>query len=268
MALFHSNFFSETLGMHCQAEVIIPQPGSEQNIGVASSPSRDHWPCVWLLHGLSDDHTIWSRRTSIERFAEERGLAVVMPNAHRSFYTDMTHGGAYYTFLTRELPGIMRQFFPLSSRREDNAVAGLSMGGYGAMKWTLDHPDSILAGVSLSGVLDMARRIQLLQHETEGSALRRQTLRLVFDNTPPEQGPDNLFALLEQRAAEGNCPPFRVCCGREDFLCEDNQTFRREAENLNLPIDYHEGSGEHTWSYWDQQIAPALDWLLEQGLGK
>jgi len=268
MALFHSNFFSETLGMQCQAEVIVPQQTSERNIGSASVEKRDRWPCVWLLHGLSDDHTIWTRRTSIERYAEERGLAVVMPNAHRSFYTDMAHGETYYTFLTDELPQLMRSFFPLSSRREDNAVAGLSMGGYGAAKWTLDRPDQLLAGVSLSGVLDLERRMTLLKQEADEDAQRLKTMRLVLDNKVPEQAPENLFRLLDMRAEENACPPLRVCCGVDDFLYQDNISFRDYATSLGISIDYHEGPGAHTWAYWDQQIVPALDWLIDQGLGK
>lgn len=267
MALFHANFFSETLGMQCQAEVIVPQPASEANIGVSAAAAQEEWPCVWLLHGLSDDHTIWTRRTSIERYAEERGLAVVMPNCHRSFYADMAYGGNYYTFLTQELPRLMRSFFPLSARREDNAVAGLSMGGYGAMKWVLDKPGDLLAGVSLSGALDLELRIQRLRAELDESAKRRETLFLVYNDRDPDAPPDNLFALLRERTETDDCPPLRVCCGTGDFLYPDNQNFLQLATRLGCPIDYREGPGDHSWGYWDQEIAPALDWLLEQGLG-
>lgn len=267
MALFHVHFFSEALGMQCQAEVVLPQPTSDSQIGVDTASARNTWPCLWLLHGLSDDHTIWSRRTSIERYAEARGLAVVMPNAHRSFYADMAHGGAYYAFLTEELPRIMRGFFPLSDRQEDNAVAGLSMGVYGAMKWLLDRPGELLAGVSLSGALDMKARIETLRLETDPSALRRQAMHLVYDGVPPEHAPDNLLVGLTERAAAGNARPMRVVCGTEDFLYEDNLAFRDRAQALALPITYTEGPGAHEWTYWDQEIVPALDWLLEQGLG-
>lgn len=91
-------------------------------------------PTLYLLHGLSDDHTIWLRRTSIERYVASMGLAVVMPAVHRSFYTDMDKGYRYWTFISEELPALARSFFPLSDKREDNFAAGLSMGGYGAFK--------------------------------------------------------------------------------------------------------------------------------------
>jgi len=130
MALIHCDFFSEALGLSTSMCVILPEPARGQ-IGMPGSerqPSGPH-PVLWLLHGLSDDHTIWQRRTSIERYVAERGLAVVMPAVARSFYTDMAHGLPYWTFISEELPAAARSFFPLSPAREDNFVAGLSMGG-------------------------------------------------------------------------------------------------------------------------------------------
>ena len=81
-------------------------------------------PCLYLLHGLSDDHTIWQRRTSIERYVAPLGIAVIMPNVHRSFYTDMAHGLKYWTFVSEELPQIAQSFFPLSDAREDSPTNG------------------------------------------------------------------------------------------------------------------------------------------------
>jgi putative tributyrin esterase len=111
MALFNAHFFSDVLGMQTEATVILPQPASDLQIGVETVAARKTWPCLWLLHGMSDEHTIWLRRTSIERYAEAAGCAVVMPNCHRSFYCDMKHGGNYWTFLSEELPALMRSFF-------------------------------------------------------------------------------------------------------------------------------------------------------------
>lgn len=100
-------------------------------------------PTLYLLHGLSDDDSIWLRRTSIERYVAQMGIAVVMPQVHRSFYTDMAAGGQYWTFISEELPALARSFFPLSAKREDNFVAGLSMGGYGALKLGLRKPETL-----------------------------------------------------------------------------------------------------------------------------
>lgn len=111
---------------------------------------------VYLLHGMSDDHTIWQRRTSIERYASKLGIAVVMPCTHLGFYTDTTYGMNYWTFISDELPKICREFFPqMSDKREDTLAAGLSMGGYGAWKLGLGASDTFGAAAALSGALDI-----------------------------------------------------------------------------------------------------------------
>ncbi len=115
---------------------------------------------LYLLHGYSDDQTAWQRWTSIERYAEGLNLAVVMPAAQNSFYTDMVHGGKFFTFLTEELPAVVHDLFPLSTERADTFVAGLSMGGYGAFKLALSRPDLYAAAASLSGALDICEVVK------------------------------------------------------------------------------------------------------------
>ncbi len=140
MALIQCQFYSEVLGLSTSMHVILPQETRSQ-IGLEGKQGTGPHPTLYLLHGLSDDDSIWLRRTSIERYVASLGIAVVMPQIHRSFYTNMEQGGAYGTFISEELPTLARSFFPLSAKREDNFVAGLSMGGYGAFKLALQHPE-------------------------------------------------------------------------------------------------------------------------------
>jgi putative tributyrin esterase len=155
MALIDCKFFSETLGMCSSMRVILPET-TERRIGsvgvsrAAGGASFRGHPRLWLLHGLSDDESIWSRLTSIERYVAPLGLSVVMPNVHRSFYTNMRSGYRYWDFVSQELLEKARGFFPLSSAREDNFVAGLSMGGYGALKLAFTLPEQFAAAASLS----------------------------------------------------------------------------------------------------------------------
>lgn len=142
MALIECRFFSEVLGLSTSMTVILPQQTATQ-IGMEGRVRAERHPVLYLLHGLSDDDSIWLRRTSIERYVAQMGIAVVMPQVHRSFYTDMEYGGKYWTFISEELPALARSFFPLSHEREDNFVAGLSMGGYGAFKLALRRPDAL-----------------------------------------------------------------------------------------------------------------------------
>ncbi|WP_029291789.1 alpha/beta hydrolase family protein, partial [Cellulomonas sp. HZM] len=155
MALVTCHFFSETLELSTAMTVLLPQATRAQ-IGLTGVAGDQPPPVLYLLHGLSDDETIWTRRTSIERYAAERGIAVVMPRAGRSFYTDELHGSRYWTFLSDELPHVVGQLFRVSAEPEDTFVAGLSMGGYGALRWALRRPERFAAAASLSGALDVA----------------------------------------------------------------------------------------------------------------
>ncbi|MCC5828243.1 MAG: esterase family protein [Phycisphaeraceae bacterium] len=258
MALIHCNFFSETLGLSCSMDVILPQATSRQ-IGMAGRAGRGLHPALYLLHGLSDDHTIWQRRTSIERYVAELGLAVVMPAVDRSFYADMASGPRYWTFISEELPALARSFFPLSDRREDNFVAGLSMGGYGAMKLGLSCPDRFAAAASLSGVVDIGCR-------TLSSASSRDGFRWdsVFDDPSSLAGSENdLFELARRVASDGpSVPRLFLCCGDEDGLFEMNERFRDHLRELGLEPEWHADAGRaHDWGYWDERIQTVLNWL-------
>jgi S-formylglutathione hydrolase FrmB len=211
-------------------------------------------PTLYLLHGLSDDHTIWLRRTSIERYVAPLGLAVVMPAVHRSYYTDMKSGGNYWTFVSEELPEIARSFFPLSDRREHNFAAGLSMGGYGAFKLALRRPDAFAAAASLSGALNAARHSRLQPSETERIFGGKDELG--------RSGENDLFELASAIAqSDGPKPKLFQCCGTEDFLYDDNIKFRDHAHSLGLDLYYEEGPGAHEWGYWDRHIQRVLEWL-------
>jgi putative tributyrin esterase len=244
MALFHAHFGSSTLGLACSADVILPDRRKE-----SSRPL----PCLWLLHGLSDDHTIWQRRTSIERYAAAYRLAVVMPAVDRSFYADMQHGLKYWTYLSEELPELLRQYFPLSARREDNFAAGLSMGGYGAFKLALNLPERYAAAASLSGALDLTG--------LWASSERPEILRLAFDGSPKGTGNDLLHAATKLVRSRKPQPRLYQWCGTEDFLYQDNLRFRDHARKIKLPVDYSEGPGGHTWDKWDEQIQKVLAWM-------
>ncbi|HOB19184.1 MAG TPA: alpha/beta hydrolase family protein [Candidatus Atribacteria bacterium] len=251
MAFIQCDFFSEVLGLSCSMNVILPQdPRARQEPG----SSNGRYKTLWLLHGLSDDHTIWMRRTSIERYADAKGLAVVMPAVNRSFYTDMARGLKYFTFVSEELPRIARSFFPLSDRREDNFVAGLSMGGYGAFKLALSFPDRYAAGASLSGAVDIAEVV---------SRLDNGEMANIFGDTSKVKGTEHdLFYLAEKVAAsKGPKPRLYQCCGTEDFLYASNIKFRDFVSRLDLDYTYEEGPGVHEWGYWDKMIQRVLDWL-------
>jgi len=264
MALITCECFSDALELNVTVRVILPQPTqthAHHYPGVDMSPPH---PTLYLLHGLGDSSTAWTRQTSIERYVWKKNLAVVMPEVHRSFYADMVMGNNYWTFITEELPVIVRRFFPLSDKREDNFVAGLSMGGYGAFKWALAHPERVCAAASLSGALDRTQRMATTEKMTE---------EFVHVFGTPEQyvGSENdLLHLARQLAASTRPrPALFQCCGTEDFVYPENISFRDHLRDVGIESAYHEHAGEeHEWSYWDRMIQDVIEWLpLKPGAG-
>jgi putative tributyrin esterase len=263
MALAHIDFFSEVLGLCCQADVILPQ--KQQGIGQEGANQIGDVPVLWLLHGASDDHTIWQRRTSIERYVAPLGIAVVMPAVQLSFYTNMAYGGRFFDYIADELPAIMRGFFHFSAQREDNFVAGLSMGGYGAFKLALSRPQQYAAAASLSGALDMSALIRRRENEPamQQNPQRANMMEMVFGDLRAIQGSQHdLFHLLKQVVKNTvDQPKLYVTCGTEDFLHGDNLAFRDQAQRLGVELTYHEEPGTHEWGYWDRNIQKILEWL-------
>lgn len=257
MALLHVDFFSEVLGMCMNMDVILPQQTKNQ-IGMNGIIREGKIPTLYLLHGMSDDHTIWQRRTSIERYVSELGIAVVMPTTHLGWYTDTTFGMNYWTFISKELPEICRSFFPqMSERREETFAAGLSMGGYGAIKLGLAASDTFGYAASLSGALNIGDTVR------EKDDSKRCFWEGIFGDLEKVKGSSNdLLHLADELKASGKpLPKLYIWCGTEDFLYESNQIALRHFTDLGFDLTYEESTGSHRWEYWDEKIQSVLKWL-------
>lgn len=256
MALLEMTAFSQCLKREVEFYVILPDkaPGS---IGI-QSVERPICPTLYLLHGMSDDHSIWLRRTSIERYAAEKGIAVVMPTTDLGFYTDMAKGDPYWQYITKELPAMCRSFFPqMSTKREDTFVAGLSMGGYGALKCGLRASETFSCAAGLSSVCDI---VETVEKNVVGSDKYWQD---VFGKKSALPGSFNDLMAAAEDYANNPVYPLHLYqwCGTEDFLYAQNVKFRKHAEKLGLDLTYEESPGVHSWKYWDEKIQTILNWL-------
>lgn len=252
MAVFRGDIRSEILGMDTGVTLIFPYDRPAEN---------QQTPCkvLYLLHGLGDNCAAWHRYTGIERYARQKGIAVIMPEVQRSFYHDMAFGMQYFTYVAQELPQLCSKLFQISTAREDSLVAGLSMGGYGALKCGLTYPGRFCGCASFSGAVDIAR----IAEEEAGKDLADEFRATLGMDLAVREG-DDLFVLAGQvsRLPKAQHPAIYITCGSEDFLIEHNRSFKAHLETLPLDFTYEEWAGEHTWDFWDVSVQKALEFFL------
>ncbi len=237
MPLCELRYRSNVLEKQTSASVLLPS---------TDVPGPYH--VMFLLHGLSDDQSAWTRYTSIERYMSGLPIIVVMPDGGRGWYCDAEHGYAYATAIGVELPEVIRHYFPT---KEGWCSTGLSMGGYGATKLALTHPEVFVSGHSHSGALGFGHHVEYLESD-RGVEFRR----ILGDN--PVGGPNDLYA-LSANLAVADRPKLRIDCGTEDFLIEDNRAFDAHLSKIGFAHEYEEFGGAHTWDYWDRHVTEAID---------
>ena len=241
MSYLRCDYQSAALGMCTSFIALLPDDISLQEV-----------PVMYLLHGLSDNCTGWTRYTAVERYARDHKVAVIMPEVQRSFYTDMEMGPDYFTFVTEELPEFCHRVFGLSREREKNCVCGLSMGGYGALKCALRRPENYRFCASFSAVTDIADRIRRAEPAQlpEFCAMIGQELKVPADC--------DLFLLLEA-AGTAALPEFYLTCGEQDGLYEENCRMAEALERKGCRICFDHWEGVHSWMLWDRSIRQTMD---------
>lgn len=255
MALTTVHWHSAILGKATTAQVILPETGCGP------------FATFYLLHGLSDDASLWLRRSRIEYYVRDLPLIVVMPDGYRSFYTRPQHGPDFACHIGVELPDFIERHFQARSERSARAIGGLSMGGYGALRIGLGHPDRFCSVNSHSGAvgwgahdLREAGNINPVLRDRGPEFIRE--LRGIFGDDP--RGSDHDPSALALRAlAAGNMPRVLLDCGTEDFLLPDNRALHSRWESEKIPHIYREFPGAHNWDYWDEHVRDALKFHAE-----
>ncbi len=234
MPFCHVQWNSEVLAKAVNMNVLLPSVG------------KPPYPVFYLLHGQSDDYTMWHRRTRIEWYVQHLPLIVVMPDGFRGWYTNNDNGPAYATYMAEELPAFVERHFQARAERAARAIGGLSMGGYGAFRLALGYPDRYVSANSHSGALNAFPHF-----------MEEPEKQLIFGREPLGSEHD-LLVLAKRARAAGRLPALRIDCGSEDFLIEYNRAFHADLEALGVPHDYAEYPGVHSWDYWDEHIREAL----------
>ena len=255
MALIQMSVMSGKLMRTVPVTVVLPIDKLSDSGEVTASDKP--FKTLYLLHGVFGNHTDWVSGTGIQRWAEERDLAVVMPSGENMFYVDIPELGNFYSGFIRELVELTRRAFPLSERKEDTFIGGLSMGGYGALMNGLKYHDLFGCIVALSAVNNV-------EYPMEGFFYQSTPfMKAIFGEMEAAKKSEiNVNWQIRQMAAEGHKDQkIYMACGREDDLLFESRGMRKEFEDGGFAITYEEGPGAHEWDFWDTYIRKALEWL-------
>jgi len=272
MARFTCNFISYTLTRTVDATVVIPSatipeslaciPGALGRHDPAQSPEelaaaravglakalhtkKDAYPVLYLFHGLGNNHATWTGYSNVELYAEERNIAIVNFSAENKSYVNQPDGDRFFDFIEEELPDFVHGMFPVSSRPEDTYIAGLSMGGYGAIVHGLSRPEKYAAVGCFSAALHI--KPSSILGGNEGSV-------------DPAYNPHALVKSLGQRGIKP--PKIYLSCGEDDMLYDINSAFRKELESVGADTTWVSVPGfGHEWRFWDRQVEAFLDWI-------
>ncbi|WP_343208370.1 alpha/beta hydrolase family protein [Anaerolentibacter hominis] len=260
MAFIKCSYFSKAMMANIDINVMLPTPEKKDAFhaeGFSYYPEDYRCRVLYLLHGGYGDYTDWSRMSPLEYYIKKRNVAVICPCGGNSYYQDMYYGDAYFTFLTEELPEFVGNMFPvLSGQREDTFIAGLSMGGYGAVRAAFSHPERYAAAASLSGVLDLQARIQ----SDLDKGIKGLRFGDIFQN-PARIGEDADLLQLAVKAAGRDLPRLFLTTGTKDFVYEYNQSARKAFDQAGIDYTYEEHPGDHNWDYWNLHILRVLEWF-------
>lgn len=243
MAQIQCNFFSYSLGYPVDIQVVLPSFTSCNLSQPHTHRLSGKFPVLYLLHGYGNDYQAWLRYTSVERYAEEHRIAVVTFSCHNKAYQNAPYGENFYDFLNEELPDFVENYFPISDNPRERYIAGLSMGGYGALLHGLQNPRRYNAiGAFSPGIPD------------------------------PDAEPDlnrvmrtNLYEVTEQAlASEDPLPDLFLCIGNQDFLYQRvtkyHRTFGHRWNRSRYRYD-DLPNYEHEFSIWDREVEAFLNWI-------
>ena len=245
MASITLSFHSEALERTVPLRALVP---------LEDAP-RVPMPAMYLLHGLYGSEQDWFQYTRVMLWARAKGLAVFCPAGENGFYVNQADTGeAYMRYVGEELPAFTRRLFPLSSRREDTFIAGLSMGGYGALNAGLTYPEIFGKVAALSAALRPWKRMD----KPQGGCVQRPAYARALFGQDTE--PWDTLTLARQCGARA--PELWLSCGAQDDLLEENIALVDGLRQAGIPAYFDQPPGAHNWDFWDREIQRVIDWLM------
>jgi len=269
MAIMNIDYYSVARRGFVSFNAILPverPPMADQPPMYVKGP----FPTLYLLHGFSGNRNDWITNTRIAELASQRGYAVVMPDARNNFYLDVEESLEYCgEFVGRELVEVTRSMFPLSQRREDTVIGGISMGGFGAVRNGLKYADTFGAILSHSAAL-ITNEVANMTEGTGNHMAPYAYYRHTFGDLKALLGSDkDPMHLADERVKDGTAPKLFLACGTEDFLFEHNTEFHAHLDKIGYAHTWWTAPGVHDYDFWNASLPASLDWLdAQRGSGK
>ena len=247
-------FESKLIGKTLPYNVLLPLDYNQ----IAAKTKR--YPVIYLLHGLIGHYNNWIEHTHLADYVTAYQFIIVMPEGNNSWYTDSATvpSEKYESYILQELIPDVEKRFRASREREGRAIGGLSMGGYGALKFGVKHPEMFVLVASLSGALDAA---SWTEAELKGLEFIWRTLQPVYGAESSETRTANDLSKLFRELPAGRLaalPYIYVDCGTEDALLSINRSFVDILLTRKIPHEFRELPGGHSWTYWDAQVQEVL----------
>lgn len=247
---FESKLVGKTLPYNVVLPVDYDQPAAKAK----------RYPVLYLLHGLTGHYDNWTTHTKLSDYAAQYPLIIVTPEGNNGWYTDSATVpmDKYETYILEELIPDVQRRYRANATREGRAIAGLSMGGYGALKFGVKHPEMFVFAASMSGALGAA---SWTEKDLKSPGVIRDSLMQTFGpaNSPTRVANDLLRLAREASSPQKTALPFLYLdCGTEDFLFTNNRDFAALLVELKIPHEYRQLPGTHNWQYWDAEVQEVL----------
>ena len=251
--LREESFHSSALSREMKYRVLVPQ---------AYEGSLQRYPVLYLLHGLTGDYKDWATRTNLAEYTRGLPLIVVMPDGENQWYTNAADGSARFEdYIATDLPADVVAKYRTVNSRYGRAIAGLSMGGYGALKLALKRPAQFAVVGSFSGAVGVSREGEL---EKMIGGVEAERLGRIFGPAGSDTRRQNDVFSLATAMKPAAAPYVYIDCGTSDTLIASNREVVAALHKAGVAYEYHEITGGHSWDYWDRRIRAFLPVLIKR----
>lgn len=251
MAVFSGSFLSTELGKQTSVTVILPHDTKE-------APYTGY-PVLYFLHGKGDNGNTPLCRSNLEKYANDRGLCVVLPDIDLSFGVDMACGGKYFSFLTHELPELINNTLKVSLRREDCFIGGVSMGGYAALRCAFMKPELYGGVIALSPTADILMELNddvQNGHTQAWKAILGEGMRLGREH--------DLYYILDDSVITtvSMIPKIYMACGRKDDMFNACLKLKDTLGSKRISFTFEQADADKEWSFWDVAMQRGFDCII------